>query len=330
MVILNILDYAPVFENRTSREAIDHSIELSKHADTLKLKRYWFAEHHKVYSVGSSAPEMLMMAALEQTKRIKIGSGGIMLPHYSPYKISEIFKTLEARHPNRTDLGIGRSPSFKKVNQALNEHKAQTINFSQQLIDVQKFLTDDTETKHRFKQLIATPKTHTMPEMWLLGQSKESAKRAGELGLYFASFHFRKHDLGLRQTIETYKKHFRLHHPDRKPCAMIATFVIVNEDLDKVKALEEPFHLWLQRINYLDQPEFYPSMSYMAERGFSNREIEKMKQNAERVVTGNKAQVEAELKDMEQFYGVDELLILPHIYGEENRFEALSLLDEMM
>lgn len=118
---LSILDYVPIFEGRNAYDAFNHSITLAQTAEQLGYTRYWVAEHHNVFSVASSAPEIVMMMLLEQTQTIKIGSGGVMLPHYSAYKVAEQFRIMEARHPNRVDMGLGRSPSFKQVNEALNE-----------------------------------------------------------------------------------------------------------------------------------------------------------------------------------------------------------------
>ena len=126
---LSILDYVPLFEGDTPQEALNHSIELAQLSEKLGYARYWVAEHHQVPSVVSSAPEIVMAMLLEHTHSIHIGSGGVMLPHYSAYKVAEQFKIMEVKHPGRIDMGIGRSPSFKNVNEALNEFKTQKPNY---------------------------------------------------------------------------------------------------------------------------------------------------------------------------------------------------------
>ena len=180
---LSILDYVPIFENRNATDALNHSIELAQLAEKLGYERYWVAEHHQVLSVASSAPEMIMMALLEQTTHIRIGSGGIMMPHYSPYKVAEQFKIMEARHPQRVDLALGRSKSYPNVFAALNENKTQPLQFETQLNDLQKYFTDDVTKPHRFQTLIATPQINSYPEMFILGMSERSAKLAGRKGL---------------------------------------------------------------------------------------------------------------------------------------------------
>ncbi len=118
MLTLNILDYSPIDEGTNARQALLQTTELARYADKLGYHRFWVAEHHNVLSVAGSSPEMLMMHLATATKSIRIGSGGVMLPHYSPYKVAENFRMLEALHPNRIDLGIGRSPSYQIVNLA--------------------------------------------------------------------------------------------------------------------------------------------------------------------------------------------------------------------
>ena len=142
---LSILDYVPIFEGRNAYDAFNHSITLAQTAEQLGYTRYWVAEHHNVFSVASSAPEIVMMMLLEQTQTIKIGSGGVMLPHYSAYKVAEQFRIMEARHPNRVDMGLGRSPSFKQVNEALNEFKSTKPNLDNQIEDLLHYFSNKYE-----------------------------------------------------------------------------------------------------------------------------------------------------------------------------------------
>ena len=183
MVTLNILDYSPIDEGTDASQALLQTTKLAKRAEELGYYRFWVAEHHHVLSVAGSSPEMLMMHLATSTKRIRIGSDGVMLPHYSAYKVAENFRMLEALHPNRIDLGIGRSPSYQIVNRALNETKGKRLSFEQQIRDVYSFLSDHTSGDHRFKHLIATPVIETIPEMWLLGTGIGSAEMPRKTGL---------------------------------------------------------------------------------------------------------------------------------------------------
>lgn len=382
---LSILDYVPIFEGRSAQ----HSVELAQRAEQLGYVRYWVAEHHQVRSVASSAPEMVMMTLLEQTSNIKIGSGGVMLPHYSPYKVAEQFKMMEARHPHRVDMAIGRSPSFNNVNAALNENKERKLDFDTQLDDLNKYFNDDIDKAHRFKTLLATPLIPTKPEMYILGMSERSAKLAGKRGLPFVIAKMGQSSSAIEEVINVYKNEFarwhgrywkssdddvndafgrtshgsseedfagdlhrgvndysgeHMHEASEedsrghvheafkelsggvKPYVILATFVVTGDNEVEVEELLSALQLWLLRINYLDQPQFYPSIETAKNRVYSEREKEKLKQNKRRIIYGSPREVSRQLKDIKTLFGVDELMILPNVYGEDARFELIELL----
>ena len=386
---LSILDYVPIFEGRSAHEAFQHSVELAQRAEQLGYVRYWVAEHHQVRSVASSAPEMVMMTLLEQTSNIKIGSGGVMLPHYSPYKVAEQFKMMEARHPHRVDMAIGRSPSFNNVNAALNENKERKLDFDTQLDDLNKYFNDDIDKAHRFKTLLATPLIPTKPEMYILGISERSAKLAGKRGLPFVIAKMGQSSSAIEEVINVYKNEFarwhgrywkssdddvndafgrtshgsseedfagdlhrgvndysgeHMHEASEedsrghvheafkelsggvKPYVILATFVVTGDNEVEVEELLSALQLWLLRINYLDQPQFYPSIETAKNRVYSEREKEKLKQNKRRIIYGSPREVSRQLKDIKTLFGVDELMILPNVYGEDARFELIELL----
>lgn len=384
---LSILDYVPIFEGRSAHEAFQHSVELAQRAEQLGYVRYWVAEHHQVRSVASSAPEMVIL--LEQTSNIKIGSGGVMLPHYSPYKVAEQFKMMEARHPHRVDMAIGRSPSFNNVNAALNENKERKLDFDTQLDDLNKYFNDDIDKAHRFKTLLATPLIPTKPEMYILGMSERSAKLAGKRGLPFVIAKMGQSSSAIEEVINVYKNEFarwhgrywkssdddvndafgrtshgsseedfagdlhrgvndysgeHMHEASEedsrghvheafkelsggvKPYVILATFVVTGDNEVEVEELLSALQLWLLRINYLDQPQFYPSIETAKNRVYSEREKEKLKQNKRRIIYGSPREVSRQLKDIKTLFGVDELMILPNVYGEDARFELIELL----
>ena len=386
---LSILDYVPIFEGRSAHEAFQHSVELAQRAEQLGYVRYWVAEHHQFRSVASSAPEMVMMTLLEQTSNIKIGSGGVMLPHYSPYKVAEQFKMMEARHPHRVDMAIGRSPSFNNVNAALNENKERKLDFDTQLDDLNKYFNDDIDKAHRFKTLLATPLIPTKPEMYILGMSERSAKLAGKRGLPFVIAKMGQSSSAIEEVINVYKNEFarwhgrywkssdddvndafgrtshgsseedfagdlhrgvndysgeHMHEASEedsrghvheafkelsggvKPYVILATFVVTGDNEVEVEELLSALQLWLLRINYLDQPQFYPSIETAKNRVYSEREKEKLEQNKRRIIYGSPREVSRQLKDIKSLFGVDELMILPNVYGEDARFELIELL----
>ena len=168
MVQLGVLDYAQTDEGENATTALHHTVLLAKHAEALGYTRFWMAEHHNVPAFASSSPEMVMMHLANATKRIRLGSGGVMLPHYSPYKVAENFRILEAFFPNRIDLGIGNNIGTPLVKNALNENKNSILDYEKSMKDIQTYLTDQVNEEHRFHGITANPVVPTNPEMWLL------------------------------------------------------------------------------------------------------------------------------------------------------------------
>lgn len=325
---LSLLDYVPIFEGRSAQEAFNHSVELAQTAEQLGYERYWVAEHHHVPSVASSAPEMVMMMLLEQTSSIRIGSGGVMLPHYSSYKVAEQFKIMEARHPYRVDMAIGRSPSFKNVNEALNEFKTQQADLDQQIDDLNKYFTDDTQSPHRFMSLTARPFIQSTPLMYVLGMSERSAELAAQKGLPFVVARMEQAPTQLNKVIQHYRRCFEDYHPSnaaKHPYVIMATFVVTADHEEMVGNLLDALHLWLMRINYLKQPQNYPSIETAQQRRYSQRELEKITKDKKRIISGLPEDVAQQLSTLQKDYDVDEIMILPHIFGEENRLNLVKL-----
>ncbi|MFC5591443.1 LLM class flavin-dependent oxidoreductase [Sporosarcina soli] len=326
MFILNILDYSPIDEGATAHEALLHTTELAKRAEELGYHRFWVAEHHHVLSVASSSPEMLMMHLATSTKLIRIGSGGVMLPHYSPYKVAENFRMLEALHPNRIDLGLGRSPSYQIVNRALNETKGKRLSYEQQVQDLYQFLSDQPSENHRFNGLIATPVIETTPEIWMLGSSLGSAQIAAENGAAYAFAHFGKPSSAGVEAIAHYRKQFKPSQFLEKPKVMIAVFAIIAETAEKAEALAKAFDLWLLFVESSTPPPYYPSIQTAIKRGISSSEKEKVMQNRKRMIIGTAEQVKEKIMRTADQYQADEVTIIPNFYGANNRMEGIALL----
>lgn len=323
---LSILDYVPIFEGRNATQALNHTVELAQLAESLGYYRYWVAEHHQVYSVASSAPEMVMMTLLEQTSSLHIGSGGVMLPHYSAYKIAEQFKLMEARHPGRVDLGTGHSPSFKSVNKALNEEKTKPVSYQTQITDLLNYFNSDTSNKHRFKGLQATPLIETSPNMYILGTSKQSATIAAENKLPFVIALMGQDYNHTKNVISYYRELYNQLHPEGLPYVIVSTFVITASHQNQVTELEQSFHLWLMRISYLNQPKSYFPPKYALNRKYSSREKDKIKRNHNRVISGSPKEVIERLNSIILEFEADEIMIQPHIYGENARKSLIELL----
>lgn len=330
MVTLNILDYSPIYEGSNARQALLHTRELAQLADRLGFHRYWVAEHHQVFSVAGSTPEMLMMQLAASTKKIRIGSGGVMLPHYSPYKVAENFRVLEAFHPNRIDLGIGRSPSFRLVNKALNEARSKRLAYEQQVQDLYKYFTDNTTEAHRFQELIATPVIETTPEIWMLGSGTGGAKVAAATGSAYAFAQFGFPSYAGLEVVKDYRVHFQPSALLRKPKVMVAVFAIIAKTSEKAEEIAKAFDLWLLATESStgNQPPYYPSIETAKARGLSSHEEEQVRKNRKRAIIGNPEEVKKGIENVSEHYQADEITVIPHFYDAQNRMQGIELLAE--
>lgn len=328
MISLNILDYSPVDEGGTAKDALEQTTRLAQRAEQLGFHRFWVAEHHQVQSVAGSTPEMLMMHLATSTQTIRIGSGGVMLPHYSAYKVAENFRMLEALHPGRIDLGIGRSRSYRIVNEALNEGKTKRLPYNQQLVDLQKYFTDDPDSEHRFGSLQAMPIIETAPELWLLGTGQGSARLAAEKGMGYAYAHFANPSQQALEVVEAYRTEFQPSRFLQEPKIIIAVFAVVAETAEQAEDLAKAFDLWLLFIESDSPPPYYPSVETAKKRGFSASEQEKVKRNRQRMLIGTAEQVKGQIEALANRYAADEITIIPNISGAENRMDELRLLAE--
>lgn len=327
MVRLSILDYSLIDEGTTPNEAFYNTTRLAKHAEALGYHRFWLAEHHNVLSVGGSSPEMLMMHVATSTETIRIGSGGVMLPHYAPYKVAENFKIMSAIHPGRIDLGIGRSPSFKAVNNALNKEKTEPVSYEDKIDELHEFLNDNDFDSHKFGSLIATPQAEP-PETWLLGTSDNSAVTAANRGMNYSFALFGKPERA-ENAINRYRSQNDASRTQGK--VMISLLAVIGETAEEAEEMAQSLYLWLLFIEGTRQPKYFPSTRTAAGRGFSEREQEKIEGYQNRMVVGDAKMVAAYLEQLSEHYNADEIMIIPNMYGIENRLKGLELLsDEML
>jgi luciferase family oxidoreductase group 1 len=192
-LIVSVLDQAPISEGMTGAEALKNSVDLAQLCDRLGYRRYWVAEHHATPMLACASPEALIGPILATTERIKVGSGGVMLPHYSPLKVAETFSMFAGLFPGRIDLGLGRAPgSDPKTAYALQRDRRQPApdDFADQLVELLAYLEDKLPENHPFRELAKLPGLPYAPEPYLLGSSPQSGIWAAELGLpyVFADF----------------------------------------------------------------------------------------------------------------------------------------------
>jgi luciferase family oxidoreductase group 1 len=217
MPCLSVLDQSPIPEGYSPAQALANSLDLARHVDRIGYTRLWYSEHHAMDLLACTAPEILIARAAAETTRIRVGSGGIMLPHYSSLKVAEVFRTLHAMFPNRIDLGIGRAPGGGQLEAyALrrNRDAAQKDDFPQQLAELRAFLHPgrwaeyaDARGPHPFAKIRVSPDAPGAPDLWLLGSSMWSAVTAAQQGLPYAFAHFFS-PIQTREAIEYYQRNF--------------------------------------------------------------------------------------------------------------------------
>lgn len=240
---ISVLDLVTVTEGSTSAEALNRSIELARAAEELGTARFWVAEHHNMPAVASTNPPVIMAALAARTERIRIGSGGVMLPNHAPYVVAEQFAILEALHPGRIDLGIGRAPGTDQRTASALRRDAGGLGvdeFPRHVLELMSWLGDNRLEEPLSAALKATPVPgQTAPEVWLLGSSGYSAQLAGMLGVrYCYAHHFGNMDE--LQVMEAYRARFQPSPALDEPHAMICTSVITDPDPERAEFLAGP------------------------------------------------------------------------------------------
>lgn len=334
MVRLGILDYAPIDENSTARQALQHTVQLAQLADRLGYERFWLAEHHNVPAFASSSPELIMMRLADATQQIRIGSGGVMIPHYSPYKVAENFRILEAFHPGRIDLGIGNTVGTAIVNRALNENKQKKVQYQQSIEDVTKYLSDQVDENHRFYGITANPVISTTPQMWVLSTSVRSAKIAAEqgIGYTFGLFPFVSKDklhAGI-QAAAMYRQTFQPSPFLSEPNVSISPFVVVAETNEQAEEYAEALDVWLLGTDNFGYFSAFPSVETARKYSYSNEEKATIRANRNRIIVGDVERATEQLHDLIKQFKADEVLLIPLMPGLEARRKAITLLADSM
>ncbi|RDW16070.1 LLM class flavin-dependent oxidoreductase [Oceanobacillus arenosus] len=331
MVKLGILDYAQIDEGGSAQQALQNTVQLAQLAEALGYERFWMTEHHNVPAFASSSPELIMMRLADATERIRLGSGGVMLPHYSPYKVAENFRILEAFHPNRIDLGIGNTVGTAIVNRTLNELKKGKINYEQSIDDLTRYLSDQADETHRFSGITANPVISTFPQMWVLSTSVRNAKMAAKFGIGYTFGLFPhagadKLTIGI-QAAKTYRNEFQPSPFMAAPKVSIAPFVVAAETNEQAEAYAEALDLWLlgAKNNFSDLREF-PSVETARQYPYTKAEKEIIEANRSRMIVGDIESVTEQLNALINQFKADEVLLVLLMPGLGIRKKAIELL----
>ena len=317
---LSILDYAIVDEGKTAIEAIKESTELACLAEKLGYSRFWMAEHHQVPALASSSPELLMLHLLQNTEKIQIGSGGIMIPHYPPYKISEWIKLLSALYPNRVNLGIGNNPGTKIVQKLMDTTPITRDEYNDSCRELLELLTG-AET------LVQPPEAKVGP-MWLLSTSEKSACLAAELGQNYVYGLFFNQAVDYVETakrcLQTYRT--KMLEQDEKPQDVLAVFIAIGEDEQEAKDLVRSLDVWLLGKREFTEFDRFPSIKTAKEYEISEADIEKVEKNRTRLVWGTKDVVVEKLRKLALELELKELMCIPLVPTIERRKNIIEIL----
>ncbi|WP_068672878.1 LLM class flavin-dependent oxidoreductase [Oceanobacillus sp. Castelsardo] len=322
---LSILDQSPISKGKTPKDALEATIELAKLTDKLGYHRYWVAEHHDLGGLASPAPDILLGIIGSQTEQIRIGSGAVLLPNYSPFHIAERYNELATLYPGRVDLGLGRAPGGSaEVSIALAGNFLEKVRVYPKLVDeVIHFLQQDFPSDHMYSKITVAPVPETPPVPWLLGTSKRSAKLAIEKGLPFVFGHFMSNENG-PSIVSEYMKNV----PNGKSNVFVTVSAICAETPEEAEEIAMSNYLWKILQDKGEGKEGVPSIREAKAYSYSPEEkerIEKMKQSQ---IVGNPSQVREQLKNIQSEYEVDELMIVTITHDYEARKKSYQLLAE--
>jgi len=243
---LSVLDQSTASKGRSQADAIRETLELARHCDKLGYHRYWVSEHHDSGSIVGTAPEVLMAAIAATTARIRVGSAGVMLPHYSALKVAEQFRVLEAIAPGRIDLGVGRAPGSDRLTAlALNPHSNAAEEFPRQVLDLNAWVSGSPlEEGHPFEKIKAHPLGPTSPELWILGSSDYGAQLAAYFGLPYAFAYFFSDGRGVEQALELFRRNYRPSERYPQPRATICVWALAADSEAEARRLLKTREHW--------------------------------------------------------------------------------------
>lgn len=327
---LSVLDLSPLSSGSNGAQALRNTLELARLADHLGYERYWLAEHHNLPSVASSAPEVMIGHVAGETSRIRVGAGGIMLPNHAPLKVAEIFRVLEALHPGRLDLGIGRAPGTDPVTAAALRRSREGLgaeDFPQQFSELIGFAGDGFPESHPFRSISAMPNDVGLPPIWLLGSSGYSARAAGEMGLGYAfASHFSPADPA--PAMRAYHESFEPSKDFEEPSAILAVSVICAETNEHAEELASSMQLAWVRMRS-GNPGPLPSPEEAMDYSYSPAERRLADTYRSMQVIGDPQAVRGRIAELAQHTAADEVMVTTNVYDHDERLSSYERLAEV-
>ena len=322
---LGILDQAPISEGSTGSEALHNSIDLARLTDSLGYHRYWVAEHHGTPMLACASPEALIGPIAAATSRLRVGSGGVMLPHYSPLKVAEAFSMLSGLFPGRIDLGIGRAPGTDSTTAIALQRDRRHLapdDFPDQLVELLAYLGGSLPPDHPFARLATLPGRPHVPEPWLLGSSPQSGIWAAELGLPYALADFIQP--GGAAIAARYREQFTPSEWGAKPRVIVAGWVLCAEtdaEAERLAASHRMAFILLRRGQLVPVPPVETALRFLA----GEREAQPA---GRRGIIGSPETVRRGVEALAREYGAEEVLIVTITHDHADRRRSYELIAE--
>ena len=322
---LGVVDQSPIPAGSTATQALANTIDLAQRCETLGYHRYWVAEHHSSPALAGSAPEILVGRLAAATNSMRIGSGGVMLTHYSAYKVAEQFRMLHALFPDRIDLGIGRAPGSDQTTAAALAKGPGALSaehYPAQVTELAAFLTDCPNPAGPFRDVRATPHTLDAPPMWLLASSEGSAGIAAHLGMPLVWAHFIAFEDG-RPIVDAYRRSYKPSEAYPEPIVMLSTTAICADTEQEAAFAASSVQRW--RAAGLQGPIPAPTPPGTPLEG-SDNPLFINHRAARPLLNGTKDFVKGELESLAHGFGAEEVLLVTIAFDHEARVRSYELL----
>jgi luciferase family oxidoreductase group 1 len=319
---LSVLDQSTAVTGRSEAESIRESVALASHCEALGYSRFWVSEHHNLPAIVGTAPEVLMAAIAATTQRIRIGSAGVMLPHYSALKVAEQFRVLEALAPGRIDLGVGRAPGGDmRTARALNPNAhAAADNFPEQVRDLQAWTS-----LPEHQGIVAHPRGPHAPELWILGSSNYGAQLAAHFGLPYAYAYFFVDGQGADEALALYRRLYQPSERHPEPQATVCVWALVADTHDEAMHHALGRERWrVDRARGALGPLQAPDV--IAARGFTAEEWPTVEEMRRKAFVGTAAEVGAQLRALGRELQLDEIVVNTWAHDAQARRHSYALL----
>jgi len=323
---LSILDQSPVISGGTPAQAVQATLELARRGEELGYHRYWLAEHHAIAALADPCPEVLLARLGAETRRMRIGTGGVLLPYYSAFKVAEVFRMLEALYPGRVDLGIGRAPGGdQRTAHAVGGGQFPSAeDFPQRVWELVGHLDGTLPDDHPHKRVRVQPGGDTAPQVWLLGSSDYSGLLAAQLGLRFAFAHFINAKGGDAVT-RAYRERFQPSARERAPAAIVCVFAICAATDAEAERLAASIDLRrLHMALNMDTP--VPTLEEAERHSYTEEERRYVLSQRDRAVIGGPEKCRREITALAERYTADEVMLLTITGDYATRLRSYELL----